>query len=99
MPHIQGLSWPNTLAQSCRQQRLTINVCFYVYMGMSENIFLYIVSKVLHSYVLVCTYLLLLIAKKTHSHSLLQFPDNLIPPYWQTLEFALSVAHRGQIPS
>lgn len=24
---------------------------------------------------------------------------DLIPPYWQTLEFALSVAHRGQIPS
>lgn len=37
--------------------------------------------------------------KRAHSHSLLQFLADLIPPYWQTLEFALSVAHRGQIPS
>lgn len=37
--------------------------------------------------------------KRAQSHSLLHFLADLIPPYRQTLEFALSVARRGQIPS
>jgi len=48
----------------------------------------YITQLSIHSY-------RLLITKRAHS----QFLADLIPPYWQTLEFPLSVAHRGQIPS
>lgn len=52
-----------------------------------------------HPYVPVYADVYGLLIAKEHIHILKQSLADLIPPYWQTLEFALSVAHRGQIPS
>lgn len=89
-PIYKVLAAPVPLLRTVMSTVKTYDKCMHLCAHVFIQKYFYINNSPLHnvhSYILICMYLRLLIAKE-HIQTLLQFLADLIPPYWQTLEFS-----------